>query len=110
VSVVSAGTNVVAAVGGPPLALWAANADWPPAAQRASLQAVYLGINLVALPALGLPEVTGGLLAATLGALGVGVLLGAPLAARISDVAARRTTLSLAGAGGAAVLVRALLG
>lgn len=109
-SVVAAGTNVVAGVGGPPLALWAANAQWPVARQRASLQAVFLGLNVVALPSLGLPEVAAGTLAGTLAALAVGVALGVPVAARVSERAARRATLALSGAGGATVLVTALLG
>jgi uncharacterized membrane protein YfcA len=103
-----AATNVVAAVAGPVVALWAANAQWPADVQRASLQAYFLGLNCVALPSLGLPSVGGGLLLGCVLALGLGALLGAPLARRVSEEAARRTTLALAAAGGAAVLVRAL--
>lgn len=109
-AVVAAATNVVAGVGGPPLALWAANADWDAVRQRASLQAVFLGLNLVALPALGLPDVPAGLLAGTLGAVAVGAVLGAPLSRRLDERTARRCTLALAGTGGAVVLVRAALG
>jgi uncharacterized protein len=106
--VAAAGTNLVASVAGPPVALWAANADWEPVAQRASLQALFLGLNVVALPALGLPDVPGAVLAGCLAAMVVGGLLGARLARRLSDRAARRAVLGLAGAGGAAVLVQAL--
>lgn len=108
-SLVAAATNVVAAVGGPPMALWAANAQWPPDVQRASLQAVFLGLNLVALPSLGAPHVGHGLLLGCLGALAAGAVLGAPLAARVGPAAARRTTLTLAAAGAAVVLVRAVV-
>ena len=109
-AVVAAATNVVAGVGGPPLALWAANADWDAVRQRASLQAVYLGLNAVALPSLGLPDVDARLLVATLAALALGVALGGTLSRRVSERGARRATLALAGTGGAVVLVRALLG
>jgi hypothetical protein len=91
------------------VALWAANAEWPQRTQRASLQALFLGVNVVALPSLGTPRVGAGLLTGCLAALAVGVALGAPLSRRIGEAAARRTTLALAGAGGAVVLVRAAL-
>ncbi len=107
--VLGALTNVLAGVAGPVLALWAANAEWPQQTQRASLQAVFLGVNCVALPSLGTPRVGAGLLAGCLVALAAGAVLGAPLSRRISETAARRTTLALAGAGGAVVLVRSLL-
>lgn len=108
--VVAAATNVVAGVAGPMVALWAANAQWRADVQRASLQAYFLGLNCVALPSLGAPEVGGRLLAGCLGALALGALLGVPLARRVSESVARRATLTLAGVGGLAVLARALAG
>ena len=108
--VLGALTNVLAGVAGPVVALWAANADWPQQVQRASLQAFFLGLNCVALPSLGAPSVGAGLLAGALAALAAGALLGAPLAHRVGEITARRTTLALAGAGGAVVLVRAAVG
>jgi len=107
--VLGAAGNVVAGVAGPVVALWAANTEWRADVARASLQAFFLGLNCVALPSLGLPQVSGVLLAACLVGLGVGSLLGVPLARRVSDPAARRLTLALAGTGGAAVLLRAAL-
>ena len=108
--VVGAATNVVAGVAGPVVALWAANAEWRADVQRASLQAYFLGLNCVALPSLGLPRVGLPLLLGCLAALGLGAVLGAPLGRRVGEVAARRTTLTLAGLGGAVVLARALAG
>jgi uncharacterized protein len=105
--VLSAGSNVVAAIGGPPVALYAANAGWDARTTRATLQLYFLVLNVVALAALGLPEVAPALLAACAAALVVGLVAGAPLARRVPEVAARRSTLALAGAGGLAVLVRA---
>ena len=107
--VVGAATNVLASVAGPPVALWAANAEWPQRVQRASLQAYFLGLNTVALPALGPPDVSAALLAACAAAVAVGIALGVPLARRLPEPVARRSTLVLAGAGGAVVLLRALL-
>ena len=108
--VLGAGSNVLASVAGPMVALWAANAEWPHRVQRASLQAYFLGLNCVTVPSLGLPRVSGPLLAGCLVALAAGAALGAPLGHRISEGAARRTTLTLAAGGGAAVLARAVLG
>ena len=108
--VVAAATTVLASVSGPPVALWAANAGWSADVQRATLQAYFLGVNVVALLSLGLPDVPPRLLAASGVALVVGLAVGHPLASRVSDRAARRATLGLAGAGGVVVLAQALLG
>jgi uncharacterized membrane protein YfcA len=108
--VAAAATTVVASVAGPPVALWAANAGWPAATQRATLQAYFLGVNVVALPALGMPRVALPVVLLCLAALAAGVLAGVPLAARVPARVAERTTLALAGTGGAVVLARALAG
>lgn len=107
--VVAAATTVVASVSGPPVALWAANAGWSADVQRATLQAYFLGVNVVAVPSLGLPNVSTGLLAACVVAA-AGLLLGATLARRVPEPVARRVTLTLAAAGGAVVLGQALVG
>lgn len=108
--VAAAATTVVASVSGPPVALWAANAGWSADVQRATLQAYFLGVNVVALASLGTPAVPLGLLGACAVALVVGLAVGAPVARFVSERAARRTTLVLAGVGGAVVLLRAVLG
>lgn len=105
--VVSAAMNVVAGVGGPAVALYAANAGWPASALRSTAQVHFLVLNVVAATALGLPSASGALVAACLAALAVGLALGAPLAARVPEATARRTTLALAGLGGLVVLLRA---
>ena len=107
--VVSAAMNVAAAIGGPAVALYAANAGWTAEAVRSTLQLYFLALNVVALVVLGLPAVGPGLLTASAAALAVGLLAGAPLSQRVPEAAARATTLALAGAGGLVVLVRALL-
>lgn len=108
--VTSAAMNVVAGVGGPAVALYAANAGWPAAAMRSTGQVYFLVLNVVAALSLGLPDVGGPLVAACVAALAVGLLAGGPVALRVDETAARRVTLSLAGAGGLVVLVRALAG
>ena len=107
--VVSAGTNVVAAIGGPPVVLYAANAGWPTSWARSTLQLYFLVLNVVALVALGLPSVPADVLVACAVALGAGLVGGAPLGRRVPERAAQRVTLALAGLGGAAVLVGALV-
>ena len=104
------GATVAASVAGPPVALWAANAGWSAVVQRATLQAYFLGVNVVALPSLGVPEVGARTVLLCLGALAAGVALGAPLARRLPEAVAARATLLLAGTGGAVVLGQALLG
>jgi len=108
--VLGATTNLVAGIAGPVVAVWAVATPWRADVQRASLQAYFLGLNCVALPSLGLPSVGAPLALACVVALGAGALLGAPLARRVSEAAARRTTLGLAAVGGCVVLVQALLG
>ena len=107
--VVAALTNVVASVAGPPVALWAENAEWSAERQRATLQAFFLGLNCVALPTLGPPSVDAAVLVAALVAMAIGALVGGRVARVVPERAARRVTLLLAAAGGLAVLASAAL-
>ena len=106
---ISALMNVLAGIGGPAVALWAANAGWSARTARSTLQVYFLGLNLVALASLGLPHVSGTLFAATATALAVGLGLGHLLEPRVPEVAAQRATLALAAAGGLTVLLSSLL-
>ncbi len=103
--VVSATMNVVAAIGGPAAALYADNAGWPPISTRATLQAYFLALNLVALASLGLPHVAPVLL----GSMLAGSLLGALVAHRLSENMVRSATLGLAAFGGLVVVIRSLV-
>ena len=107
--VVSAAMNVAAAIGGPAIALYAGNANWPATAMRSTAQIYFVGLNIVALVSLGFPHVAGGLLAGCLAALILGLLLGAAVAQRVAEPTARRLTLSLAAIGGLVVLVRSVV-
>jgi uncharacterized membrane protein YfcA len=106
--VVSATMNVLAGIGGPAAALYAANAGWSTAATRSTLQAYFLVLNVVTLAAFGLPPISPAALAALLVAIGAGYLVGMVATRRMGEVAARRTTLLLAAAGGVAAVVRGL--
>jgi uncharacterized membrane protein YfcA len=107
--VVSGAMNAAAGIGGPAIALYAANARWPVTAMRSTAQVYFLGLNVVALASLGQPHVAPGVLAGCVVALVVGLLAGAAVAGRIAEPVARRITLSLAAAGGLVVLVRSLV-
>ncbi len=105
--VVSAGMNVTASIAGPAAVLYADNAGWPAAAIRSTLQVYFLVLNVVALWGLGgVPSVPPVLVLALLvGAGAGGIALG-----RLQERTARRLTLALAAAGGAAVSLQALIG
>ncbi|MDP9071539.1 MAG: sulfite exporter TauE/SafE family protein, partial [Actinomycetota bacterium] len=100
----SGAMNVVAGIGGPAAALYALNAGWPPEATRATLQAYFLALNVVALASLGLPSLG---LGQAVG-LVVGWLAGTVLARRLPQQAAMGATLALAGGGGAIAVARGL--
>ena len=107
--VVSAAMNVIGSIGGPALALYSVNADWPPSRARSTLQVVFLATNLVAIAALGLPTSTDaagwvGLFAA----LTIGWVLGLRLHRVVAEHAARVATLGVAALGGLVALLRAL--
>lgn len=107
--IVSAAMNVLAGIGGPAAALYAANARWPAAATRSTLQAYFLVLNVVTLVAFGLPSVSAAALAGMFVAIAAGYLAGMVATRRMGEVAARRTTLLLATAGGLVAAVRGLL-
>jgi uncharacterized membrane protein YfcA len=109
-AVVSAAMNDAAGIGGPAVALWADNAGWSHDTMRGTLQVYFLGLNAVAIGSLGLPHQPHSRYVVELAALVGGLTLGHLLARWISPAVARRATLSLAGAGGLVVLLKALLG
>ena len=104
-AIVSAAMNAIAAIGGPAVALYSINAGWRPEAARATLQAYFLGLNVITLVVLGfawpaLPLVIG---------LVLGLAAGALVAGHVPVEAARIATLAVAAAGGCAAIARALL-
>jgi uncharacterized protein len=101
--VVSAAMTVLAGIGGPPIAMFALNADWPMATVRPTLQVYFLGLNLVAVAVLGLPDLS---LTPWLG-LVAGSVIGWLVARRVPDRVARPAILALAAVGGLTAVLRA---
>lgn len=97
----SATLNVVGGVGGPPVALYAANAGWGPTQTRATLQAFFLvqGVVTVAVVGLVLPD------PAMVLALAAGAGAGMWLAPRIPPERARHAVLAVAAFGGVGLIV-----
>jgi uncharacterized membrane protein YfcA len=101
--VVSAAMNVLAGIGGPPIAMFAVNAEWPSASVRPTLQAYFLGLNTIGIAVLGLPSLS--FLPWT--ALLLGWLVGRVVVRRLPEGVARPLTLALAAVGGIVALARA---
>lgn len=103
----SGAMNVATSVGGPPAAMYAINADWPAANYRPTLQAYFLGINVVSFAVRGIPELDSpGLLMQLLLATAVGWLIGHRIARRVDDHVVRNLLLLIAAVGGVVALVR----
>jgi hypothetical protein len=102
---VSSAMNVAAATGGPAVALYATNAGWGQRDLRATLQAYFLALNVVALATLGVPPWTASTDVPVAVGLVAGLGLGALVAPRVGHKLARTVTLVLAGIGGALLLV-----
>lgn len=103
-AVASAAMNVIAGVGGPPVALFTVNAGWSPLTARATLQAYFLGMNVVALAVLGLPELRPVLAVG----LVAGAVVGRRLVRRVPEHLARIAVLAVAAAGGVVAIARAV--
>lgn len=99
----SATLNVVGGVGGPPVGLWVANAEWSPGQTRATLHGFLLVQNLVTAVVVGLvaPDWR------HLLALALGSVAGMTLAPRLSVAAARSGILVVSAVGGLALVVGA---
>jgi hypothetical protein len=102
--VMSAGMNVVAGIGGPPLALYTVNAGWSPDEARSTMQTVFLFQNVVALASLGLAHVP----TAFFFALPLGWGTGTLAARHLPGGALRSLALIVAGIGGALAIGRGL--
>ncbi|MBA3652735.1 MAG: TSUP family transporter [Actinobacteria bacterium] len=101
--VISSAMTVLAGIGGPPIAMFAVNAEWPAETIRPTLQVYFLGLNIVALAVLGLPELT---LAPWLGLVG-GWILGIVVSRRLPPGVARPAILAIAVIGGVIAVLRA---
>lgn len=100
----SGAMNVVAGIGGPPVVIYGLNAGWPAAVWRPTMQAFFLGINLVAIPSLGLAAPPWSLPVAGVGGMAAGLLA----SRRLPDRAVRWAVLAVAAAGGGLAVARGL--
>jgi uncharacterized membrane protein YfcA len=105
---VSGAMNVIAGVGGPAVAMYALNDEWPQATMRGTLQVYFLGLNIVSVIALGPVRPSVRVASGVVAAAAVGFAGGAMVATRVDPVAVRRMALVLAACGGVAALVRGL--
>jgi uncharacterized membrane protein YfcA len=107
----SGAMNVATSVGGPPVAMYAINADWPAVSYRPTVQAYFLGINLVSFAVRGVPRLHHGasLLPAMAAAMFIGWFIGARIAKRVDDTMVRNLLLVTAAAGGTVAILRGLL-
>jgi uncharacterized membrane protein YfcA len=105
VGAISGAMNVVAGISGPPVVMFGAMIGWSPPVARTTLQAYFLGINVVALATLGLPH---HLPALVVGAMLVGLVVGRTVAARLPADGVRSAGLLLAAVGSLLALVRGL--
>jgi hypothetical protein len=96
---------VVAGISGPPVVLFALNAEWPPERVRPTMQLFFLGLNALTLLSLGRPDrLPAGLMVGFVAGLAGGALL----AGRPSGTAVRAATLAIAAAGGVLAVARGL--
>ena len=105
----SGAMNVATSVGGPPVAMYAVNADWLTATYRPTIQAYFLAINLVSFAVRGVPRLEHAALLPTLGlAVLVGWFIGARVAKRLDDHVVRNLLLLTAAVGGIVAVLRGL--
>ena len=104
----SGAMNVVAGVGAPTVAGYAANANWPPDRLRPTLATYFLGLNVVSVAARGAPDISSALLIGCAAALLVGYAVGVALRGRIDVRHLQYGTLVLAGCGAIVAIVKGL--
>jgi uncharacterized membrane protein YfcA len=106
---ISGAGNVATSVGGPPVAMYAINAEWPAASYRPTVQAYFLAINVVSFAVRGLPHLKH---TSLFPAFGVAMLLGwiggTRIARRVDDRVVRNLLLAIAAVGGTVAVLRGL--
>ncbi len=106
---ISGAGNVATSVGGPPVAMYAINAGWPAKTFRPTLQAYFLGINIVSFAVRGVPRLHHPSLLLELAAAALaGWLVGRCYARRVDDKVVRKMLLVTAAAGGIVAIIRGI--
>jgi uncharacterized membrane protein YfcA len=103
----SSAMTLLAAVGGPPVALYAMNAGWNASRARATLAMIFLPLNGVALIALGLPRWHPSLYLPSVAGLAMGLVAGVHVVRYVGPRLARNLTLLLAAASATTLLFTA---
>jgi uncharacterized membrane protein YfcA len=102
--------NVIGGVGGPAVAGYAINAEWPPERIRGVFAAYFLVLNTVAVFAVGVPELSATAWGLATVALLVGLAAGMYIAGRCDKEVVRRAILVVAGCGACVVVAHGLFG
>ena len=105
VGAVSGALNVAAGIGGPPVVLFGTTAGWSPEVARPTLQAFFLGINVVGLATLGLPHDRP--IGLAIGGL-IGLVAGRVVMRRLDADQVRRAVLFTAAGGSLLAVLRGL--
>jgi uncharacterized membrane protein YfcA len=106
--VTSATMNVMSGLSGPPVAMYALNAGWPPHAFRATLTAYFAALNLAAIAALGVVMPSPGLAVGLAAALVGGLVAGHQLVGRVDGERLRGAVLVVAITGGLVAIGKGL--
>ncbi|KRE52516.1 TSUP family transporter [Phycicoccus sp. Soil748] len=101
--------NVTAGVGGPAMVLYAVSTRWEHHRFVATFQFYAVLVNLASLATKGPPHLPPSALAVSVGALGVGLLLGELLSRRVPADRASRAVVVLAMAGALATVVKGVV-
>ncbi|MFF4658054.1 TSUP family transporter [Streptomyces sp. NPDC001381] len=102
--------NAAAGVGGPPVSLYAVNADWTVREFVPNAQFYGVVVNAFSVAANGTPALTGPQWASVAAALTAGALLGGTLAGRLPEPCARLLILALSLTGGFSAMAKGLWG
>ena len=104
---ISGAGNVATSVGGPTVAMYAINAEWPAKNYRPTLQAYFLGINIVSFAVRGVPDLDHpALLVALVVTTLIGWVIGRHYAKRLDDVFVRNLLFLTAAVGGVVAIAR----
>ncbi len=105
----SATMNTLAAVGGPAVAMYAVNSEWPTNQMRATFQVLFVAQNVLAVVARGAFGVPWWFGVALGTAVIVGTNAGLRVVGHLSESLVRRAVFVVAGAGGVAAIVKAFI-
>ncbi len=105
----SGAMNVATSVGGPPVAMYAINAEWPAKNYRPTLQAYFLAINIISFAVRGVPRLHHPALLLEMAVATVGGwLIGRHYARRVDDAVVRKLLLATAAIGGIVAILRGI--